>query len=210
MTRHYLAFDGIDGAGKHEQIDLIGRVLASKGVTPIHLLEPSYGPHGRKIRQSLEEGGLGTLDEQRDLFTLDRRNHVQAKIKPLLTFAEAHAGFIILQSRSYLSAAAYQAVSDDPAALKEIVEEQRAFAPDPDLILILDLPVAAALERLDRSGRRDSLETFTILEKARTRYVQLAKMYPHCILIDASGTPDEVAARVRDAVFGRPGEGAPS
>ncbi len=203
MTITYLAFDGIDGAGKHQQIDLASAALVREGITPIHLLEPSYGPHGQEVRRRLRDAGLGSFKEQRELFTLDRRDHVETKIKPLLELIRSHAGFAILQSRSYLAAAAYQGESEDLDHLTALVEEQRAFAPDPDVILILDLPVAAAIERLDRVGRRDSLEQVAILEKARSRYVQLAKMYPHCILIDAAGSPGKVAARVRDAVFGR-------
>jgi dTMP kinase len=146
---------------------------------------------------------MGSLLDQREMFTRDRRDHVERKIAPALNLVHSHADFVILQSRSYLAAAAYQGESEDPIHLAAIVDEQRSFAPDPDLILILDLPVDTALERLDRAGGRDSLENATILEKARSRYVQLAKMYTHCILIDADGTPGEVAERVRDAVFGR-------
>jgi dTMP kinase len=203
MTLRYLAFDGIDGAGKHQQIDMLSASLTCEGITSFHLLEPSYGRYGREIRRRLSRGHLGSAAEQYELFTLDRREHVAIKIKPLLDLMRVYPGFIILQSRSYLSAAAYQGESDDPSYLKRVVEEQRAFAPDPDLILVFDLPVAAAIERLDRAGRRDSLESFAILEKARSRYVQLAKMYPHCILIDATGSPGQVAERVHDVVLGR-------
>ncbi len=200
MVVKYLAFDGIDGCGKHEQIKLFSAALAKTGVATIHLLEPSYGPYGREIRRRLRESDLGSLIEQRDLFTLDRRHHVETKIKPLLGFVRDCSGFVILQSRTYLSAAAYQGESEHLDHLAAIVEEQRAFAPDPDLIIILDLSVEQALERLDRAGRRDALEREEILAKARSRYVRIAESLAHCVVIDACGSPGEVAERVQAAI----------
>jgi dTMP kinase len=200
MNLQYLVFEGIYGCGKHEQIKLLSAHLIGQGVTTIQLLEPSYGPHGREIRRRLKVGDMGTLAEQRDLFTGDRREHVDSKVVPLLKLARSRPGFLILQSRTYISAAAYQSDTDDNDSLLAIIAEQEAFAPAPDHILVLDLPVDAAIDRLDRVRRRDALEQREILCRAQQIYRRLAMIHSKCILIDAQGSPGEVASRVRHAV----------
>jgi dTMP kinase len=200
MNLHYLAFEGIDGCGKHEQIMLLADALTREGITPIELLEPSYGRYGRELRRRLRTAELGSSSELRELFTKDRQDHVRTKVAPLLSLARSHQGFAILQSRTFLSAAAYQGESDDPDHLALIVAEQRSFAPDPDLILILDLSVDAALDRLDRVHRRDAMETVDTLTRARRRYLSLAQIQPNCVVIDARGSRREVAGRVGAAI----------
>jgi dTMP kinase len=205
MIPRYLAFEGIDGAGKSLQIALLAQCLTTRGITPIHLYEPSYGLYGREIRKRLVDGTIGSMEEQEQLFTRDRRDHVQRKIGPLLDFVEKTPGFAILQSRSYLSAAAYQSEEAELDRLVEIVARQQ-FAPRPDLIFILDVPVEVAIERLQRDGRLDSFETASRLERARSRYLKLSESCSQYILVDTSGRPVEAASVIQRAL-GLHGEG---
>jgi dTMP kinase len=138
------------------------------------------------------------------LFTLDRRDHVEARIKPLLNFVMKHRGFMLLQHRYYLSAAAYQAVGTGKAELMEILAEQKSFAPPPDLFVILDVPVDVALERLERARTPDLFEKRAFLEKVRERYRTLQQIESEtCRWVEALGTPDEVAGRIMSTVSGQ-------
>lgn len=207
MTLRYICFEGIDGAGKSLQISLLSEFLIRQGVTPVCLHEPSYGKVGLEIRRRAAEGTLGDLEDQHALFTRDRRDHVRSKIQPLLASAATNPAFMILQSRSYLSAAAYQSDSDDPSVLAAIIEGQERIAPAPDVILLLDLPVETALARLRGRRRLDMFEEVEKLRRARQRYLQISQFRSQCVLIEAGDEPAAVASRIRDVIASRGGWG---
>jgi dTMP kinase len=134
----YIAFEGIDRSGKDTQIALLARRLERQGVTPIILHEPSYGTYGRRIRATLKSI-TEDIGEQRALFAADRIDHVATKIAPALSFVRANPSFVILQSRSILSAAAYQPRGDGDEGLRATIEAELRIAPMPDAIVVLDL-----------------------------------------------------------------------
>jgi thymidylate kinase len=151
-------------------------------------------------------GGEGpeALARQRELFTLDRRDHVKRKIEPLLAFVRAHAGFLLVQSRYYLSAPAYQAAELDDSELNTLLAEQRAFAPPPDLFIVLDLPVDSAIERIAKRGESDLYEKQPRLEMVRRRYEMLRELEPTPqVWIDATAPIEVVREQVRDSVLAR-------
>ncbi len=199
MTLEYIAFEGIDGSGKDTQLSLLARRFEREGITPIILYEPSFGQHGRRIR-----AGLSTITDdvetQRALFTADRKDHVAAKISPALAFVKATPGFVIIQNRSLLSAAAYQPRADGDEGLFLTIEAELSVAPMPDAIVVLDLPVEMALEQIARGGVADAMERPDQLAAARTRYLRLCELLPVCQLIDATGDPLNVASRVYSAL----------
>jgi dTMP kinase len=191
----YVAFEGINGAGKDTQLALLASRLEHEGITPIILHEPSYGVHGRRIRAGLMSI-TEDLEEQRALFTADRVDHVAIKIAPALAFVRANPGFVILQNRSILSAAAYQprGVGDD--GLRETIEAELRIAPMPDTIIVLDLPVEIALRRIASEGRPNAMESPERLAAAQERYRRLCDLVPACQLIDATDDPVTVASRI--------------
>jgi dTMP kinase len=195
----YVAFEGIDGAGKDTQLALLARRLERAGITPIILHEPSYGMHGRRIRAALKSI-TEDVEEQRALFTADRVDHVATKIIPALAFVRANPGFVILQNRSILSAAAYQprGVGDD--GLRKTIEAELRVAPMPDAIIVLDLPVEIALERIATEGDPNPLERPDRLAAAADRYRRLCELLPVCRLVEGAGDCASVAARVYAAL----------
>jgi dTMP kinase len=200
MKSRYICFEGIDGAGKSLQIGLLGERMNQSGVTPIVLGEPSYGPYGREARMRMVAGTIGSLERQRALFTQDRLDHVARKIVPALELVRRNPGFAILQSRSYLSAPAYQCDSLNPEVLATDAAAERGNTPAPDIILLLDIPVGEALARLKTDRRPDMFEAPGPLEKVRERYRYLAQITPNCVLVDALGAPAVVAARICAAI----------
>jgi dTMP kinase len=197
----YVGFEGIDGSGKDTQIAALARRLDRNGITPIVLHEPSYGPVGREIRDNLQSLSEDPA-EQRRLFLADRRDHVSRKINPALRLVRASEDFAIVQNRCIVSAAAYQPLGEGDAGLIATINAELGVAPMPDAVIILDLPVDVALDRVRSAGVPDSMEKPEKLAAARERYIRLASLLPPCTLIDADASPEAVAERVWSALVG--------
>lgn len=161
-----LVFEGIDGTGKSTQIRRLVDWLRGRGQDVIASREPTDGPWGRKILQSAITGRM-PLAEELECFLEDRREHVNQTILPAL-----HAGNWVVLDRYYLSNMAYQGARGmDPAEIRRRNEE---FAPVPDLVFWLDLPVDLAMGRIGRRGEGDTaFEKRESLEACRRIFAQL-------------------------------------
>ncbi|MCH7916104.1 MAG: dTMP kinase [Deltaproteobacteria bacterium] len=194
----YIVFEGIDGAGKSTQVSSLCDRLQTLSYTVVRLVEPTYGQYGTRIRAIMNKRQFLSIERQRELFTLDRREHVERKIKPLLAFIEENDEFLIVQDRYYLSASAYQARSEDE--MHAVLSEQQGFAPRPDVVFLLDVPGEIAMERLIKAGKKGSIfEMPDLLDKVRGRYLTLAKDKSEPIqVIDASLPAEEVSQKIRE------------
>ncbi|HJM62385.1 MAG: dTMP kinase [Roseibacillus sp.] len=146
-----IVLEGIDGTGKSTQAELLAKSLRQEGCRVILSREPTDGPFGRKLRESATSGRLSP-EEELQLFHQDRREHVEKLIDPAL-----QGGEIVILDRYYFSTMAYQGVRGfDPGEIRRINEE---FAPRPDLLLLLDLSLDTALERIGvRDGQGNEFE----------------------------------------------------
>ena len=126
-----LAMEGIDGAGKTTQIRALESLLRQAEVPHVATKEPTNGPWGRRIRESARTARMAPNDEL-EAFLRDRREHVTDLLTPSL-----QAGKVVLVDRYYFSTVAYQGARGlDP---KDLLA-RNAFAPEPDLLIVLDLP----------------------------------------------------------------------
>jgi len=184
-----IAFEGIDGTGKSTQISLLAEYLAALGHEVVKTREPTDGAYGRKIRSMFASRHKLTSEEELELFMNDRREHVTDLISPSLT-----SGKIVLTDRYYFSTVAYQgAAGHDPA---RIIAENEAFAPVPDLVLLLALSPAESARRI-RSGRGEVLNDFEQedeLAKVAAVFEELDMDYIK--RIDASDSPERVHAEI--------------
>lgn len=188
----FIVIEGIDGTGKSTQAKRLGEWLASQGREVVLSREPTAGPWGKKVRESAATGRLSPEDELQ-YFLNDRRQHVEELIAPSLA-----AGKVVILDRYYFSTMAYQGARGfDPAEIRRKNEE---FAPVPDLLLIMDLDVDSALERIGARGdTANEFEKRENLERCREIFLSL-KDESFVRVIDTRGTLDKVAARVREAV----------
>lgn len=178
-----IAIEGIDGSGKTTQARMLAGFFEKKGRQVVLSHEPTRGPHGARLRESAHAGRLSPEDEL-ELFLLDRRDHLDTLVRPALA-----DGKVVILDRYYFSNIAYQGVRGfDPEEIRRLNEE---FAPAPDHLFLLDLPVSDALQRIGvRDGKGNAFEKRCNLEKCREIFVALPDAFVH--RIDATRPISEV------------------
>lgn len=188
----FIVIEGIDGTGKSTQAAGLGEWFRSQGREVILSREPTAGPWGTKLRESAATERLSPEDEL-EYFLKDRRQHVEEVIAPALA-----AGKVVILDRYYFSTMAYQGARGfDPA---EIRRKNEAFAPLPDLLLILDLDVDTALQRIGvRGDTANEFEKRDNLVRCREIFLSL-RDEPFVRVIDSAGSQDEVAREIRAAL----------
>ena len=195
-----IAFEGIDGTGKSTQVRMLADHLAALGHEVVPTREPTDGVYGRMIRSMFASRHKLSAEEELDLFMNDRREHVRDIISPSLA-----AGKIVLTDRYYFSTVAYQgAAGHDPV---KIMTENEAFAPVPDLVLLLALSPDEGARRI-RSGRGEVLNDFEqVDELAKVAAVFDGLDMDYIKRIDASASPEkvhtEIVGRVAEILVGK-------
>lgn len=177
-----IAIDGIDGAGKTTQCNLLNDWLISEGFSSIIVKEPSKdGKYAKEIRKRSENRIFNqqkyTPEYELNLFTEDRKENVKKKILPNLKDNN-----IVIMDRYYFSTIAYQsALGLDANYIKKINEE---FAPIPDITIIIDVTPQVGIRRIN--GRGDTCNSFEkkdYLEKVRKNFLQMRE-YPNVHFIE--------------------------
>jgi dTMP kinase len=161
-----VVLEGIDGTGKSTVAAMLAQWCGERGLACVLSREPTNLSHGRKLRESMETGRF-SLEEELELFRLDRKEHVERSIGPAL--AENH---IVILDRYYWSNAAYQGARG--ADVGRIIAANEAIAPVPDLILFMDIEVKESIARIH--GRGDAPNDFEgreYLEKVRAIFQAL-------------------------------------
>ena len=187
-----IVFEGLDGAGKTTQLALLDAHLRSGGHGVVCLREPTDGPWGQRLRRLMLQGRGGmTPETELAWFLNDRRDHVDQRIRPALERKQ-----IVLLDRYYFSTMAYQgALGHDPL---DIQARNEAFAPPPDLLLLLDLPPADGWQRLNQRGAPSHFERLDYLEQVAQIFD--AMDFPYLRRIKADQEPETVQSQIRREV----------
>jgi len=205
----FITLEGGEGAGKSTQIVSLARRLEDSGIGVISTREPGGAPGADTIRSILVSGDVDRWDPMSEalLNFAARREHLIRTIWPAL-----ERGHWVLSDRFADSTMAYQGYGhgvdrDLIAAL------YRAAVGDfrPDLTIMLDLPVAEGLRRAnlrngETGGAEDRYERMDLAfhERLRAGFLEIAaNERERCVVIDASATADEVAARIWRTVESR-------
>ena len=201
----FVVLEGIDGSGTTTQVARLGERLRAQRVPVRTTREPSDGPIGTMVRQVLtgrivnpggRAPGWATMAL---LFAADRMDHIEAEIEPFVA-----SGGVIVSDRYDASSLAYQSVSSGTGgdAAVEWIRTLNAHCARPDLTIVLDLPADEAAVRRERRGEAAQLYEQNEVQRALAAfYKDLAGHLPkdRIVLIDASGTVEEVHARVYEA-----------
>lgn len=177
-----IAVEGIDGAGK----TTLARALTEdfrRGGIPVNLSkEPTAGPWGMQIRSSAARGRLSPEEEIR-LLVLDRKQHVAEVIAPALDRGE-----VVILDRYYPSMAAYQGAAGIPV---DDLLHANAFAPKPNVVLLLDVSPETGLARIRARGDApNQFETPDTLAVCRKLFLSMPMPTRH--VIDATAAPEDV------------------
>ena len=205
-TGRFFALEGGEGVGKSTQLRLLAEALRARGVGVVTTREPGGTPGAEAIRAMVLDpagDGWGPRAEAL-LFAAARADHVERLIRPALA-----RGDWVLTDRYLDSSRAYQGGGsglDDADILTLHRIGSGGLLPDRTVLLQIDPDEAARrLAERDR-GHSDRIGGRDIAYHARVAaaFRRFAEADPHRFaLIDASGAPDEVHARVLAAVLER-------
>lgn len=197
----FLSFEGIDGCGKSTQARLLAKTLREDGHDVLLTREPGGSPGAEEIRRLLVEGAGERWSAETEclLFTAARRDHLERTIHPALA-----AGRTVITDRFADSTRVYQGTAR--GELRDLVDRlhQLMIAVEPDRTFVIDIDPATALDRGNaRGGVEDRFESLGLgfQEKLAQGFRMLVREYPGRVrLIDGSGAPEDVAARVKAAL----------
>lgn len=179
----YIVFEGIDGAGKSTQINLLKYWLEENGFDVETVVEPTDSKVGKLIREILQRPDATTDRIQKTLgllFAADRM---------LIMDKLNDDSKVILSDRSFISSLAYQ----EPA---DWIKQINKYAKEPDLVLLLDVDVKTSV---NRCSKKDEFENEEFLSKVKANYLDLISNFNHEI-IDASNGVNKVSTDVKKAV----------
>ena len=194
----FVTFEGIEGVGKTTQVARVSRALASRGVAHVVTREPGGTPLAENIRHVVLTARDETLPPTAELLLMfaARAVHLANHIEPNL-----RAGRWVICDRFTDATYAYQGggrqLSAEPIReLESMVQGVRR----PDLTVLLDAPVEAALTRAAARNAGAAADRFErergeFFERVRNVYLTRAAAEPNRIaLIDATQSVDEVSA----------------
>ncbi|HEY2753061.1 dTMP kinase [Phenylobacterium sp.] len=201
----FITFEGGEGAGKSTQLKRLAARLEVGGREVVATREPGGSPGAESIRELVLKGAADRWSPVTEtlLMYAARRDHVERVIRPAVG-----RGAWVVCDRFADSTRAYQGAAGgtDPgliAALETFTLEETR----PDLTLIFDLPVHVGLERAHaRAGSEMRFESKgqAFHERLREGFLAIARGEPQrCAVIDATGSLEEVEARVWTAVEDR-------
>ena len=197
----FVSFEGIDGCGKSTQAARLAEYLRATGREVVLTREPGGSPGAEEIRRLLVEGAGERWSPETEslLFTAARRDHLERTIRPAL-----QAGKVVVSDRFADSTRVYQGAARGD--LRPLVDRlhQLMIGVEPDLTFVIEIDSATALARGNaRGGTEDRFESFGLgfQQRLAQGFHALAREYPDRVrLIDGSGSADQVAARIRDAL----------
>lgn len=188
----FITVEGVDGAGKSTQFEVIAKALREKGIDLVTTREPGGPESAEKIRTLLLTEPMTAKCELLLMFAA-RQENLEKIIRPAL-----EAGKWVLCDRFTDASVAYQGYGRG-RSLKEIEMLANFVHPDikPDKTVIFDLPTEIAAARLSRKLDRFEQEDADFHHRVRQGYLEIAKKEPErCVVIDAAGSPEEVAGKV--------------
>ena len=179
----YIVFEGIDGAGKSTQIQLLNEWLENNGLEVETMVEPTDSEVGKLIRRILQRSDATTDRVQKTLgllFAADRM---------LIMDKLEDEKKVIISDRSFISSLAYQ----EPA---EWIEVLNKYAKKPDLLILLDLDVKTSVAR---TSGEDTFENEEFLTNVKANYLEIAKNF-NCEIINANNGVNKVSSDIKKAV----------
>ncbi|WP_409199841.1 dTMP kinase [Methanobrevibacter sp. DSM 116169] len=183
----YIVFEGIDGAGKSTQIQLLKEWLEALGHEVETVVEPTDGEVGKLIRKILTQKRASSDIGQKELGLLFAADRLEL-LEKLNDFE--YSNKIVISDRSFYSSLAYQGP-------QKWIYEINKFAKIPDLVLLLDLDVKTSVSRTDKT---DEFENEEFLNNVKENYLILANANPFIEIINGNNGKNKVASDIKKVV----------
>ncbi len=194
----FISFEGLDGCGKTTQAAMLADALELEGREVVRVREPGGTPTGERIRELLLDPAarIGPAAEAL-LYAAARAQLVQDVIAPALA-----RGSVVIADRFIDSSLAYQGVGRGLGLERILTVNQLATGGlMPDATLLLRLGVDEASRRRGTAPDRIEAEHAGFHAAVAGGFDAAAARFPERIrIVDASGPPRAVLARVRQAV----------
>jgi dTMP kinase len=195
----FVAFEGVEGAGKGTQIRLAKEWLESQGLEVLVTREPGGTPVGEELRRMLLAHDTGHIEPKTEalLFAAARAQHVASVIRPSLA-----EGKVVICDRYIDSSVAYQGwargLGEQDVLTLNVWATQGLF---PDLVLLLHLEPEAGLLRSLEEPDRIEMEGQDFHAKVADAYLRIAEEHPErFVVLDADQTPEKVHEQVTQAL----------
>lgn len=180
MRGRFITFEGIDGAGKSTQIDVIEATLKARGFEVIRTREPGGTPLGEVIRKELLSVDMDPATETL-LFFASRAEHIAKVIRPAI-----ERGAWVLSDRFTDATYAYQVGGRGfPAHKVEELERWTQGELQPDRTVLFDIDPQVAAERVAKARQLDRFEkeSLDFFTRVRNAYLTRAQQTPERFLI---------------------------
>lgn len=203
QTGLFLVLEGMEGVGKSTQQALLMEWFHGEGIAAVAAREPGGTRVGEAIREVLLHRRDFEMPAETELFLMlgSRAAFVRELVRPTLD-----SGSVLLSDRFELSTFAYQGFGRGlPLDEVRIANRLATGGIEPDLCVVLDLPVAEALRRQGARGASDRIESAgsAFMERVHRGYRELARAEPRAELVEGTGDPEEVQARIRALLASR-------
>jgi len=199
----FISFEGTEGVGKTTAIEQLCERLQASGIDYLRTREPGGSPFAERLREILLDPDTIINDDTELLLMFAARcDHLQQVILPAL-----QRGTWVICDRFTDSTVAYQgfgrAYGDSTVRGKIDLLIEQFVVQLPELTLWLDLPVLEGMARANKRSEADRFEqqATEFFNRVHQGFSTLASEQPERIQrIDASGSSDEVSARIWQTV----------
>lgn len=199
MVGLFIAFEGLDGAGKTTQLNLAAQWLSEQGFPHTVVSDPAGTEYGRLVYEAMAS------QQPCDAAVLLGFAAARAELVSRVVLPAIAARKVVLCDRWIPSTVAYQGFGSGLSTLS--IHQANAIALNglalPTKVLWLDVPVAETKTRLERRGEDDFERRYDVafLERVRSGYrVQCDADPGDWVRFDATVGAECVAAKIQDAL----------
>jgi dTMP kinase len=193
----FIVFEGLDGSGQTTQVNLLRDFLTGEGYKVFLTKEPTQNSTvGQKIRDVLDKKIKIDSKSLQELFTQDRKEHLEKEIVPALS-----EGKTVICDRYFFSTFAFGAASS--LDLEWLIEINNAFLL-PDLTFLLQVSPDVCVRRIEKRGEGVKFfEKKEKLSRAWEIYKTLPSRFKSVYMIYGEKTKEEVFSQVKEVVLSK-------